>query len=119
MTQKAIASIGLVVLLGVTWASAEGDKKASERRIDISVTQAGFEPDKITVTKGEKVTLAFTRTTDKTCAKEVVVHVNDKDTVKKALPLNQEVPVTVVFSKSGELRYECGMRMLGGVIVVQ
>lgn len=119
MTQKAIASIALVVLLGVTWASAEGNRKASERRIDISVTQAGFEPDKISVTKGEKVTLAFTRKTDKTCAKEVIVHVNDKDMVKKALPLNEEVPITVVFAKSGELRYECGMRMLGGVVVVR
>lgn len=119
MTQKAISSIVFMCVLGVTWASAEGNKDASERRIDISVTQAGFEPDKITVTKGEKVTLAFKRKTDKTCAKEVVVHVNDKDTVKKALPLNEDVPISVVFSRSGELRYECGMHMLGGVIVVR
>lgn len=119
MIQKAIASVVLVAALGVTGASAEGSKKASARRIDISVTEAGFEPDKVTVNKGEKVVLAFTRKTDKTCAKEVVVYVNDKDKVKKSLPLNKEVSVSVVFSKTGELRYECGMHMLGGVIVVQ
>jgi plastocyanin domain-containing protein len=119
MIQKAIASMVLVAALGVTGASAEGNKKASARRLDISVTETGFEPDRVTVKKGEEVILAFTRKTDKTCAKEVIVYVNDKDKVKKELPLNKEIRVTAVFSKSGELRYECGMHMLGGVIVVQ
>lgn len=65
------------------------------------------------------MTLAFTRKTDKTCAKEVAVYVNDKDKVEKKLPLNEVVPVTVRFSKSGELGYACAMNMVGGVIVVQ
>lgn len=99
-------------------ALAEG-KKPAPRRIDISVTKAGFEPKKVSVKKGEEVTLAFTRKTEKTCAKEVVVYVNDKDKVEKKLPLNEVVPVTVTFSKAGELGYACGMSMHGGVIVVQ
>ena len=119
MIQKAIASMVLVAALGITGANAEGKAKASARQIDIAVTEAGFEPKKVTVKKGEEVTLAFTRKTDKTCAKEVIVYVNDKDKVEKQLPLNQVVPVTVMFSKSGELGYACGMNMLGGVIVVQ
>lgn len=119
MIQKAVASMVLVAALGATWASADGNKKASTREIDISVTETGFEPTKVSVKKGEEVTLAFTRKTDKTCAKEVVVYVNDKDKVKKTLPLNQVVRVTAMFAKSGELRYVCGMNMVGGVIVVQ
>ena len=119
MIQRTIASVALVVALGVTGMSADGNKKASPRRIDIAVTEAGFEPKKVTVTKGEEVTLAFTRKTDKTCAKEVIVHLNEKDTVEKDLPLNEVVPVTATFSKSGELGYACGMNMLGGVIVVK
>ena len=117
--QKAVASLVLVVALGASGASADGKAKASARQIDIVVTEAGFEPKKVTVKKGEEVTLAFTRKTDKTCAKAVIVYVNDKDKVEKKLPLNQVVPVTVMFPKSGELRYVCGMNMLGGVIVVQ
>ena len=119
MIQKAIASMVLVAALGVSGASAEDKAKASTKQIDIAVTEAGFEPKKITVKKGEEVTLAFTRKTDKTCAKAVIVYVNDKDKVEKELPLNQVVPVTVMFSKSGELGYACGMNMLRGVIVVQ
>jgi len=119
MNCRAVVSVLLVAALGVTWASAEGDKKASPRQIDISVTEAGFEPNKVTVKAGEDVTLRFTRKTDKTCAKEVIVFVNDKDKVEKKLPLNQVVPVSAKFSKSGELGYACGMNMYKGVIVVQ
>jgi plastocyanin domain-containing protein len=108
-----------VAVLGVTWASAEGNKKASPRRIDISVTEAGFEPDNVTVKAGEDVTLAFTRKTDTTCVTEVVVFVNDKDKVEKKLPLNQAVTVDAKFAKPGELGYACGMNMYKGVIVVQ
>ena len=118
MIQKAIASM-VVAAMCMTWTSAEGRAKASARQIDIAVTEVGFEPKKVTVKRGEDVTLAFTRKTDKTCAKEVIVYVNDKNKVEKQIPLNQVVPVTVMFSKSGELRYACGMNMLGGVIVVQ
>lgn len=95
------------------------DEKSSPRRIDISVTDAGFEPKKVSVKKGEEVTLAFTRKTDKTCATEVILYVNDKERVAKKLPLNQVVPVTVTFSNSGQVGYACAMNMIGGVIVVQ
>ena len=119
MTWRAVAIMVLVAALGVTWASAKGNTKASPRRIDISVTEAGFEPNKVTVKAGEEVTLAFTRKTDKTCVTEVIVFVNDKDKVGKELPLNKVVSVNAKFSKSGELGYACSMNMYKGVIVVQ
>ena len=119
MRQKVVASIALVAALGFIGANADETKKAVPRKIDISVTEAGFEPSKVTVKKGEQVTLAFKRTTDKTCATDVVLHVNEKDTVEKKLPLNEVVPVTVTFSKTGELGYACGMNMHKGVIIVQ
>jgi plastocyanin domain-containing protein len=114
-----MASLALVVVIGVTGASADESKKTSPRRIEIAVTEAGFEPKTVTVKQGEEVTLAFTRKTDKTCATEVVLHVNEKDTLERKLPLNEVVPVTVTFSKAGELGYACGMNMYKGVIVVQ
>ena len=119
MNRKFVASIAIVAALGFIGANADDTKKAVPKKIDISVTEAGFEPSKVTVKRGEEVTLAFKRTTDKTCATEVVVHVNEKDTVEKKLPLNEVVPVTVTFPKTGELGYACGMNMHKGVIVVQ
>ena len=119
MIQRTIASVALVAALAVTAVSADGNKKVAPRRIDIAVTEAGFEPKKVSVKMGEDVTLAFTRKTDKTCAKEVIVNVNDTEKVTKELPLNEVIPISVTFAKSGELNYTCGMHMLGGVIVVE
>jgi plastocyanin len=87
--------------------------------IVITVTETGFQPDKITVKKGEPVTFAFTRTTDRTCAKEVVMQVSPTEKIEKPLPLNERVEVTTTFPNSGEVKYACGMNMFSGVVTVQ
>ena len=92
---------------------------AESRRIDISVTEMGFSPDKIAVKKDEAISLVFTRKTDKTCAKDVIIHVNDKEKIEKVLPLNTPVTVETKFSKPGDIRFACGMNMVSGVIQVQ
>jgi plastocyanin domain-containing protein len=119
MTRGILVGTMAMLLVGVTATASEPAKKAAARRIDISITEAGFEPDNVTVKAGEEVTLAFTRKTDQTCATEVVLFVNDKDKVEKKLPLNEVVPVDVKFSKTGKISYACGMNMYKGVIVVQ
>jgi plastocyanin domain-containing protein len=118
MRRSILAGMMVMVALGVSVA-AEPAKKAAARRIDISITEAGFVPDNVTVKAGEDVTLAFKRTTDQTCVTEVVLFVNDKDKVEKKLPLNEVVPIDVKFSKAGKISYACGMAMYKGVIVVQ
>lgn len=92
---------------------------AATRRVDISVTEKGFAPDAIKVKKGESVTLAFTRKTDKTCAKKVIVQLGDGQKVEKKLPLDETVTLDVTFAKAGELRYGCSMDMYTGVITVE
>ena len=96
---------------------AQAQPKA--RRIAISLTEKGWEPKKITVKKGESVTLVFTRKTEKTCAKEVQVFYTDKDKIEKKLPLNEPVEIPTRFEKSGELGFTCGMNMISGVIMVE
>ena len=96
------------------------DKPASQpRRIEITVTQKGFEPAQIDVKKGEPVVLVFTRKTDKTCAKDILVDAGDDRRVSRTLPLDQPVTVEAVFRKSGRLGYACSMDMITGVIAVQ
>ena len=89
------------------------------KRLEISVTTKGFEPERIQVKKDEHLLLAFTRKTDSTCAKEVTVELGDGKKLKRALPLNKTVELDVVFAKAGELRYACAMDMIHGVVVVQ
>jgi len=88
----------------------------SARTIELAVTSKGFEPEKIEVKKGDPVHLVVTRKTDMTCATEIVI----KDLgIKKELPLNKAVAIDFTPQKSGELRYVCGMDMIGGTLLVQ
>jgi plastocyanin domain-containing protein len=86
------------------------------RTIDLAVTERGFEPSKIEVKKGEPLHLVVTRKTEATCAKELVIQEQD---IRKELPLNKPVAVDFTPQKSGEVRYACGMGMMGGVLLVQ
>ncbi len=92
---------------------------AGSNRLEIVVTENGFEPDHLTVEKGKPTTLAFTRKTDKTCAKEVILQVGDGTNVERALPLNVTVEIAATFPKAGEVQFACGMDMVKGHVVVQ
>jgi len=86
------------------------------RRVEVSITKKGFEPDKITAKKGKPLRLVVTRRTDQTCAKEIVIA---DAGLRKELPLDQPVTIDFTPTKNGELRYACGMNMISGVVVVQ
>jgi plastocyanin domain-containing protein len=95
---------------------AEGTVKGGVRVVEMKVTDEGFVPSKVKVKRGEKVRLLVTRTTDSTCAKEIVM----KDAgINQPLPLDETVKVEFVAKRSGELRYACGMDMISGVVFVQ
>src|SRR5687768_11090814 len=64
--------------------------KAPSRTLDIKVTEKGYEPAKLSVKKGEPVRLRVTRTTEQTCANEILVQGTD---VNVPLPLNQPVEI--------------------------
>ncbi len=108
-----------VLVLALSPVAVIADTTKQPRRIELSITEKGFVPDRVTVTKGEPVILAFTRKTDKTCTKEVIVQLDDKQTVERKLPLNTKVEILVRFATTGELAYACGMDMNKGVIRVQ
>jgi plastocyanin domain-containing protein len=91
-------------------------RAGADNRVELSVTERGFEPSPVRVQAGVPVTLVVTRKTEQTCATELVV---SGTTLKVPLPL--DVPVTVTFlpEKSGALRYGCGMGMMvSGVLLV-
>jgi len=121
-------SLLLLSLLSVSFAACKNDKAAPSDQappvaagpgqIQIAVTEQGFEPDPVSVPKGTPVTLVFTRKTDNTCAKEVVLQIADQK-IEKKLPLNQPVQVAATFPDAGKLTYACGMDMIHATIMVQ
>ena len=105
------------LIVSALLALGPGAAKAEKgRTVELSVTDKGFEPDSITVKKGEPLHLVVTRKTDQTCATSIDI----KDAgVRKDLPLNKPVAIDFTPHKAGEIRYVCGMGMMGGVLLVQ
>jgi plastocyanin domain-containing protein len=108
------------VFLASTFATgAAADTAASKpARIDIAVTQKGFEPGNVSVPAKKPVTLVFTRKTDATCTKSVVLTLDGKK-LERELPLNKPVELAVTFPKAGKLTFACSMDMVKGIISVE
>ena len=92
--------------------------KKSGEKLEIAITDKGFEPDKVEVKKGQPVELVFTRKTDQTCIKEVVLDTGSSK-IQKPLPLNKAVSIKTKFTKAGDLKYACNMNMFSGTVTVQ
>lgn len=86
------------------------------QRVSIQVTEQGFEPAIVNVKAGQPVTMLVKRTTDRTCATEVVMKEHN---INQPLPLNQEVEITFTPAKSGDLVYACAMDMYKGTVHVE
>ena len=89
---------------------------AAGKQIPITIGEDGFAPNEVKIAKGEQATLIFTRTTDKTCAKDVDF---PELKVTKALPLNQPVAVVVPSGEPRTLTFQCGMGMYKSKVIVQ
>jgi plastocyanin domain-containing protein len=124
-----VATISALLLIGAAMSARAGEKKEKPpaaqsndaqkagQKVDMKVTEKGFEPANLTVKKGQPVTLVITRITEKTCATSIVI---DEYGIKTALPLNTPVEVSFTPKKAGDLKFGCAMgKMVGGVLTVQ
>ena len=93
-----------------------GAAQTKTQTAKIVVNEQGFDPAKVALRAGTPARLTFIRTTDKTCAKEVVFPALK---IKRALPLQQPVDVEFTPAKTGNIAFVCGMDMLRGTIVVE
>lgn len=116
MTRRMVLSIVLALASG---AAADAPAPAKASRIDISITSGGFRPDNIAVPANKPVTLVFTRKTEGTCVKSVVITTAAGKKVEHKLPFGKPVEVSMTFPKAGQLTYACSMDMFKGTIVVQ
>ena len=99
------------------FAACKGDppKPAGNGEIPITANEKGFSPSSVTVQKGSKATLVFTRTTDDTCATEVVF---PELNIKKDLPKNTPVKIEIPTDKEQRISFQCGMGMYKSAVVV-
>ena len=111
MKARWLVAIAAAAFLAPVGAIAAGEA----RTIELAVTKNGFEPARVKVTKGVPLKLVVTRKTDETCAKEIVI---PDQKIRAELPLNKPVTLTFTPTRSGEIRYACGMNMITGVLEV-
>jgi plastocyanin domain-containing protein len=93
----------------------ESSQQDGMQTATVEVTDKGFEPSGLKLKAGVPARMTFTRKTDETCAKEVVIK---EYKINRDLPLNE--PVTVEFTPlKGEFTFACGMGMIKGKLIVE
>lgn len=94
--------------------TTHGAMKVQEAKV--TVTDASFDPQRLTLRAGVPARVTFIRTSDKTCATAVVFASLN---IRRDLPLNQPVTIEFTPDKAGEIAFACGMNMLRGTVIVQ
>jgi plastocyanin domain-containing protein len=105
---SALALVGCNKNDGASAAAAGG-------AVPVMVDGDGFKPSSVKFKKGDTAKLVFTRTTDETCAKEVVF---PDLNLKKDLPKNTPVTIDIPTDKEQSLTFQCGMGMYKSSVVI-
>jgi hypothetical protein len=89
---------------------------AAVQTAKVLVTEQGFEPAQLTLRADTAACITFVRTTEKTCATEVVF---PSLKTKRSLPLNEPVEIEVKPVRAEKIEFSCGMNMLHGTVVAR
>ena len=107
----------VVILCATTFASPlTARTRPRVQRFTVKITERGFEPENLKLRRGVLARITFLRTTDQTCATEIVLR---DFGIRRDLPLNQPVVVTFMPKTKGEFSFTCGMNMMRGKLIVQ
>jgi len=102
----AFALLALATLFGPSACSKKSDA-ATSPLADVTADEHGFSPPSVTIPAGgpgSHGTVSFIRTTDKTCATEVVF---------------PDLKIDLPTDKAQTLTFQCGMAMYKGAVVVR
>lgn len=105
----------LLLTLLIATSCRKNSPSSDPGQVDVTASDKGFQPSSITFKRGAPATLVFTRTTDDTCATEVVF---PELSLKKDLPKNQPVAISVPTEKERTLTFQCGMGMYKSSVVI-
>lgn len=108
---------GLVGIVFTYWyfLMRKEDIVSAEGSIDILV-DGGYKPEAIEIPVNKQTTLNFTRLDSNPCLEEVVL---GDFKIKKSLPLNEKVAITLTPKKQGTFQFSCGMGMFHGKLIVR
>jgi len=110
-----VGGVSLIVFIYWFFFGKRNDTVIAGETIDILVN-GGYQPENIKIKKGKTTKLIFQRTDPNTCLEEI----NIPDfKIKKYLPLNEKVEISLTPDKEGIYQTHCGMGMFHGKIIVE
>jgi plastocyanin domain-containing protein len=118
MLARDSAFVALVTALFASVGACDKKPAAAAPRADVIASEHGFSPPSLKLAQGgpgAHATVTFVRTTDQTCATEVVF---PDLKIEQKLPLNQVVSIEVPTDIARTLTFQCGMAMYKGALVV-
>ena len=83
--------------------------------VRITVSKDGYSPASVKAPAGKETTFLFRRVDELNCGETLVF---PKLNIRKELPLNEDVAVTIPASEAQELSFTCGMGMYKGALVI-
>ena len=101
------------------WGAAAVVAESPTRTVEVSASRKGFAPDRVVTKVGERLRLRFTRVTATSCAKRVVISLDADHQIRRDLPVDVPVEVTLELTRAGEIGFSCSMAMLGGTIEIR
>jgi plastocyanin domain-containing protein len=122
MVLFAVSSVSLGVACSKSGESSKGAEPvippapAGVQQTKIVVDKKGFTPSEVKLEKGKPAELMFVRTSDETCAKEVVF---PELKIEKDLPLNTAVRIEIPTTEARTLTFQCGMAMYKSAVLIQ
>jgi plastocyanin domain-containing protein len=122
-TQEVVVLVGGVLVVGfIIWyffmsEGTQGRAAAAEgvQRINITV-KGGYTPDVVVVKRGIPVEISFYRDEASTCTDQVIF---GDFQISRALPAFETTVVRLTPERAGEFRFNCGMNMVRGRLVVE
>ena len=117
MLMPRVTLTAVLLIIGTACAKKEEGKPVEAGQLAVSLTEKGFEPDRIRIRKGEVLSLVVTRRTETGCARDFVL---DEAGINEPLPLNGPVTIKLKLDQTGELKFGCAMgKMVNGTIIVE
>ena len=110
-----IEIVGLAAVL-VALAACGKNEPGAKSAVKVTADENGYSPASVTIPKGQATVLEVTRTTDRTCAREIVL---PELGITKELPLDTPVTITLPAGEPRTYAFQCGMGMFKGSVVVQ
>lgn len=107
---------GILVIIFIYWFFFGKKEKAVAvgESIDI-IVKGGYSPSAISAKKGKPLKLNFLRQDPSACLEEVVLA---DFKIRRFLPVNKKIIITLTPEKTGRFSFSCGMNMYHGQLII-